>query len=92
MLGGSQPPFELRTVIPGTPNTKEFADPAALAAQFDESCQALRDTCAPLTDIDWEVKVATPFGEMSKLQLLGFQNNHNGHHVGQLAQTLKRGQ
>jgi uncharacterized damage-inducible protein DinB len=44
------------------------------------------------TDEKWQEKVSSPFGEITRLEGLGFLIYHTAYHVGQYMLTIKRGQ
>lgn len=44
------------------------------------------------SDDRWAEIVASPFGEVSRWQVLVFLMHHNSYHAGQIAQAIKKGQ
>ncbi|GAB3022279.1 DinB family protein [Spirosoma pulveris] len=59
---------------------------------YDDSFAMIADHIQQMTDEQWADIVSSPFGEVSKMQLLTFLMHHNSYHAGQIAQATKKGQ
>lgn len=67
-------------------------DLASVQQLVEESFALVGDHIRQLSDADWSGAVQSPFGELSRMQLLVFLIHHNSYHAGQIAQAAKKGQ
>ena len=52
----------------------------------------LTTAISQVTDEQWDERLTSPLGEMSRLQGFTYLMHHNSHHIGQMVQALKKGQ
>jgi uncharacterized damage-inducible protein DinB len=67
-------------------------DLTAVLKLYDESFAMIADHIQQTSDEQWAEMVPSPFGEVSRMQLLTFLMHHNSYHAGQIAQATKKGQ
>ena len=66
-------------------------DLAAVQQLVTDSFALIADHIQQVTDEQWTGMVTSPFGEVSRMQLLVFLMHHNSYHAGQIAQAIKKG-
>lgn len=67
-------------------------DLAAVLQLFDDSFAMIAGHIRQTSDEQWSDSIPSPFGEVSRMQLLTFLMHHNSYHAGQVAQAIKKGQ
>ncbi|AKD56900.1 DinB family protein [Spirosoma radiotolerans] len=90
MLFGRELGIELQAVG-GVSDDGKLLDLAAVKQLVEDSYAMIADHIQQTSDTQWAERVQSPFGEVSRLQLLTFLMHHNSYHAGQIAQAIKKG-
>ncbi len=90
MLFGQEVSIPLQAVG-GVSDEGKPLDLAAVQQLFDSSFAMIAGHIQQTSDDQWAEIVPSPFGEISRMQLLTFLMHHNSYHAGQVAQALKKG-
>ncbi len=67
-------------------------DLASIQQLVDTSFAMIAEHIQQTSDAQWAEIIASPFGEVSRMQVLTFLMHHNSYHAGQIAQAIKKGQ
>lgn len=76
----------------GVSDVGEPLDLASVQRTVDESFAMVAHEIQQMSENQWEEITPTPFGEVTRLSVLGFLMHHNSYHAGQITQALKKGQ
>lgn len=90
MLFGRDLSIELQA-IGGVADDGRLLDLATVKQLVDDSYAMIADHIRQTDDSAWTELVQSPFGEVSRMQLLTFLMHHNSYHAGQIAQATKKG-
>ncbi|AUD06544.1 DinB family protein [Spirosoma pollinicola] len=90
MLFGREVAIPLQAVG-GVSDDGKPLDLALVRQLFDDSFAMITAHIQQTTDEQWAGIVPSPFGDVSRMQLLTFLMHHNSYHAGQLAQAIKKG-
>lgn len=66
-------------------------DLAAVQQLLNDSFAMIAEHIAQTSESQWEEIISSPFGEVSRMQVLIFLMHHNSYHAGQIAQAIKKG-
>lgn len=75
----------------GVSDDGRLLDLATVKQLVEDSYVMIADHIQQTDDAQWTELVQSPFGEVSRLQLLTFLMHHNSYHAGQIAQATKKG-
>ncbi|GAB4027430.1 DinB family protein [Spirosoma gilvum] len=67
-------------------------DLAEIQQKLDDGYAMIADHIRQTTNEQWTEIIPSPFGEVSRMQVLLFLIHHNSYHAGQIAQAIKKGQ
>ena len=90
MLFGRELGVQMQTVG-GVSDEGNPLDLAAVQQMVSDSFAMIADHIQQVTDEQWTEMVTSPFGEVSRMQLLVFLMHHNSYHAGQIAQAIRKG-
>ena len=91
MLFGRELGIQTQTVG-GVSDEGNPLDLAEVQQMVSDSFAMIANHIRQVTDGQWNEIVTSPFGEVSRMQLLVFLMHHNSYHAGQIAQAAKKGQ
>ncbi|WP_461130390.1 DinB family protein [Spirosoma aerophilum] len=91
MLFGREVTIPLQAVG-GVSDDGRVLDLTAVLQLYDDSFAMIAEQIQQTSDEQWAEMVPSPFGEVSRMQLLTFLMHHNSYHAGQIAQATKKGQ
>ncbi|MFD2569838.1 DinB family protein [Spirosoma soli] len=66
-------------------------DLSSIQQAVDDSFAMIADHIRQTNDAQWAETIASPFGEVSRMQVLVFLMHHNSYHAGQISQAIKKG-
>jgi uncharacterized damage-inducible protein DinB len=90
MLFGQEINIELQAVG-GVSDEGKPLDLEAVKQLFEDTFAMIAGHIQQTSDAQWAEIVSSPFGEVSRMQLLTFLMHHNSYHAGQIAQATKKG-
>ncbi|GAB3789571.1 hypothetical protein GCM10028818_58390 [Spirosoma horti] len=90
MLFGRELGIELQTTG-GVTDDGKLLDLAAVKQLVEDSYAMIAEHIQQTDDTQWAELIQSPFGEVSRMQLLTFMMHHNSYHAGQIAQATKKG-
>ena len=90
MLFGRDVTIDLQAVG-GVSDEGKPLDLAAVQQLVTDSFAMVADHIQQVGDERWAEIIPSPFGEVSRMQLLVFLMHHNSYHAGQIAQASKKG-
>jgi uncharacterized damage-inducible protein DinB len=90
MLFGRAVTIDLQAVG-GVSDEGKPLDLAVVQQGVTDSFAMIADHIQQTSDEQWTEIVSSPFGEVSRMQLLVFLMHHNSYHAGQIAQASKKG-
>ncbi|WP_020605502.1 DinB family protein [Spirosoma spitsbergense] len=91
MLFGREPGIQMQTVG-GVSDEGNPLDLTSVQQMVSDSFAMIAAHIQQVGDDQWTEIVSSPFGEVSRMQLLVFLMHHNSYHAGQIAQAAKKGQ
>ncbi len=91
MLFGRDVTIDLQAVG-GVSDEGKPLDLGTIQQLTTDSFAIIADHIQQTSDEQWTEIIASPFGEVSRMQLLVFLMHHNSYHAGQIAQAIKKGQ
>ena len=90
MLFGRELSIELQAAG-GISDDGRLLDLATVKQLIEDSYAMIADHIRQAGETQWTELVQSPFGEVSRMQLLTFLMHHNSYHAGQIAQATKKG-
>jgi uncharacterized damage-inducible protein DinB len=90
MLFGREPGIQMQTVG-GVSDEGNPLDLTSVQQMVSDSFAIIADQIRQVSDEQWTEIISSPFGEVSRMQLLVFLMHHNSYHAGQIAQASKKG-
>lgn len=77
--------------IGGVSDEGKPLDLATVQQTVDDSFAMIAEQIRQTSDEQWAEIIATPFGDVPRMQVLVFMMHHNSYHTGQIAQAIKKG-